>query len=139
MKTKSPFQVWFKREYNRWRRSQGSEEDFLAFCALFGSEPVTVISWIQGEAVPKDAEVLCIAGVLGTEVYQLLGLAKPDMELLQIFNSFGHLRGELRGRLAHALWDVEQRLNAEQFTANSAKGREMIDIIFSEHGVISYE
>jgi len=136
MKKKSPFQVWLKREYNQWCKSQESEEDFLVFCSLFGYEPVTVIGWINGETIPQGAEVLCIAGVLGAEVYQVLGLPEPDPELLKIFNSLSNLTGELRSKLAHVLWEVGEVLKERMILASSEEGKELLRSILGKWGII---
>jgi transcriptional regulator with XRE-family HTH domain len=128
------FSDWFNREYKRWSRSQPGEEDFLAFCELLGYLPAIVLSWLQGDSVPQGAELLSIAGVFGTKVYSLLGQPEPDPELIKIYNSFAHLTGEHRSRLALALWEVEQRLDKEQIPINSPQARSVIEDVFSKWG-----
>ncbi len=74
----SNFPKWFKREYKKWCRSQPGEEDFLAFCDLLGHPPYKILSWLHGESVPQGPEVLSIAGLFGTEIYDTLDLPKPE-------------------------------------------------------------
>ena len=131
----SKFPDWFNRAYKRWSRSQPGEEDFLAFCDLLGYSPASVLSWLQGISIPQDAEILSIAGVLGTKVYEILGQAAPDPELVKIYNSFSHLKGEFRGKLAQALYEVEQRLSEKKISVASTEAKAIIDMVFMKHGL----
>jgi transcriptional regulator with XRE-family HTH domain len=126
----SKFPDWFKRAYKQWSRSQPGEEDFLAFCDLLGYSPAIVLNWLQGDSMPQGAEILSIAGVLGTKVYEILGQAAPDPELVKIYNSFSHLKGEFRGKLAQALYEVEQRLSEKKISVASTEAKAIIDMVF---------
>jgi hypothetical protein len=124
----SKFPDWFKRAYKQWSRSQPGEEDFLAFCDLLGYSPAIVLNWLQGDSIPQGAELLSIAGLFGTKVYSLLGQSEPDPELLKIYNSFSHLTGEYRGKLAQAIWEAQLEMHKKSVTANSEEAK----IILSE-------
>lgn len=129
------FSDWFQKEYKHWCQSQPGEEDFLAFCDLLGYSPAIVLRWLHGGSVPQDAEILSIAGIFGTMVYALLGQPEPDPELLKIYNSFSHLTGEFRGKLAQALYEVEQRLSEEKISVASTEAKAIIDMVFMKHGL----
>jgi transcriptional regulator with XRE-family HTH domain len=131
----SKFPNWFTRAYKQWSRSQPGEEDFLAFCDLLGYSPAIVLNWLQGDSMPQGAEILSIAGVLGTKVYEILGQAAPDPELVKIYNSFSHLKGEFRGKLAQALYEVEQRLSEKKISVASTEAKAIIDMVFMKHGL----
>ena len=131
----SKFPDWFKRAYKQWSQSQPGEEDFLAFCDLLGYSPAIVLNWLQGDSMPQGAEILSIAGVLGTKVYEILGQAAPDPELVKIYNSFSHLKGEFRGKLAQALYEVEQRLSEKKISVASSEAKAIIDMVFMKHGL----
>ena len=115
----SKFPNWFKRAYKQWSRSQPGEEDFLAFCDLLGYSPTIVLGWLQGDFIPQGAELLSIAGLFGTKVYSLLGQPEPNSELLKIYNSFSHLSGESRSKLALALWEAQIEMQQSQITSSS--------------------
>ena len=129
----SKFSDWFKREYKRWCKSQPGEEDFLAFCILMGYSPAIVLSWLQGDSIPQGAELLSIAGAFGTKVYSLLDQPEPDPELLKIFHSFAHLTGEYRGKLAQALYEIEQQLSKEKILVESTEAKAIIEAVFIKH------
>jgi len=130
----SKFPDWFNKAYKRWSRSQPGEEDFLAFCDLLGYSPATILSWLQGILVPQDAEILSIAGVLGTKVYEILGQPAPDPELLKIYNSFSHLTGEFRGKLAQALWEAQTEMHQKSVIANSEEAKIILSETFRKWG-----
>src|SRR3990172_10558716 len=130
----SKFPAWFNKAYKRWSRSQPGEEDFLAFCDLLGYSPATILSWLQGILVPQDAEILSIAGVLGTKVYEILGQPAPDPELLKIYNSFSHLTGEFRGKLAQALWEAQTEMHQKSVIANSEEAKIILSETFRKWG-----
>ena len=129
----SKFPNWFKRAYKQWSQSQPGEEDFLAFCELLGYAPAIVLNWLQGDSIPQGAELLSIAGLFGTKVYSLLGQLEPDPELVKIYNSFSHLSGESRSRLALALYEVELRLKAEKLSIKSNQAKEIFEEIFAKY------
>ena len=131
----SNFPAWFNRAYKRWSRSQAGEEDFIAFCELLGYPPAIVLGWLQGDSIPQGAELLSIAGLFGTKVYSLLGQPEPDPELLKIFNSFSHLKGEFRGKLAQALWEAQMVMCQEGVTANSEEAKLVLTESFTKWGV----
>lgn len=130
----SKFPDWFNRAYKRWSRSQPGEEDFLAFCDLLGYSPATILSWLQGNSIPQDAEVLSISGMLGIKVYEVLGQLEPDPGLMEIFNSFSHLKGENRIRLA--LYEAELIRKQQQVLINSHEFEIIIDATFKKWGVL---
>lgn len=129
----SKFPDWFKRAYKQWSQSQPGEEDFLAFCELLGYAPAIVLNWLQGDSIPQGAELLSIAGLFGTKVYSLLGQLEPDPELVKIYNSFSHLSGESRSKLALALYEVELRLKAEKLSIKSNQAKEIFEEIFAKY------
>ncbi|MHB8088784.1 MAG: hypothetical protein ACYDH2_11125 [Anaerolineaceae bacterium] len=130
----SKFPDWFTREYKKWGRSQPGEEDFLAFCELLGYPPAIVLGWLQGDMVPKGAELLSIAGVFGMKVYSLLGQPEPDQELLKIYISFSHLTGEYRSKLAHALWEALMEMSQKGLTVRSEEAKPILSQVFKKWG-----
>jgi len=130
----SKFPNWFTRAYKQWSRSQPGEEDFLAFCELLGYSPAIVLNWLQGDSIPQGAELLSIAGLFGTEVYSLLGQPEPDPELVKIYNSFSHLRGESRSKLALALWEAQIEMQQSKIASNSDAAKIILTEVLDRWG-----
>lgn len=131
----SKFPAWFNRAYKRWSRSQPGEEDFLAFCDLLGYSPSKVLAWLHGESVPEGPEVLSIAGTLGSNVYEVLDLQKPDPELLKIFHSFSHLTGDYRSKLTYALWEAQTEINNKGVAFDSEEAKIILANVFLKWGL----
>lgn len=130
----SEFFAWFTTEYQEWVRPQPGEEDFLAFGDLLGYQPAIVLNWLHGDLALQSAEILSISGLFGTKVYALLGQPEPDPELLKIYNSFSHLTGEYRSKLAHALWESQMELCNIRVTANSEEVKPILAKAFKKWG-----
>ena len=131
----SNFPTWFNRAYKRWSRSQAGEEDFIAFCDLLGYPPSKVLGWLHGEFLPEEPEVLSIAGIFGTDIYEVLDLPKPEPQLLKIYKSFAHLTGENRGKIAHALWEAQIEMSEKGVTATSEEAKSILSEAFKKWGI----
>jgi hypothetical protein len=131
----SNFPAWFNRAYKRWSRSQAGEEDFVAFCDLLGYPPSKVLGWLHGEFLPEEPEVLSIAGIFGTDVYEVLDLPKPEPQLLEIYKSFAHLTGENRGKIAHALWDAQIEMSKKGVKDTSEEAMSILSEAFKKWGI----
>jgi hypothetical protein len=131
----SNFPSWFNRAYKRWSRSQEGEEDFIAFCDLLGYPPSKVLGWLHGEFLPEEPEVLNIAGIFGTDIYEVLDLPKPEPQLLKIYKSFAHLTGENRGKIAHALWEAQIEMSEKGVTATSEEAKSILSEAFKKWGI----
>ena len=131
----SNFPAWFTRAYKRWSRSQAGEEDFIAFCDLLGYPPSKVLGWLHGEFLPEEPEVLNIAGIFGTDIYEVLDLPKPEPQLLKIYKSFAHLTGENRGKIAHALWEAQIEMSEKGVTATSEEAKSILSEAFKKWGI----
>jgi len=131
----SNFPAWFNRAYKRWSRSQEGEEDFIAFCDLLGYPPSKVLGWLHGEFLPEEPEVLSIAGIFGTDIYEVLDLPKPEPQLLKIYKSFAHLTGENRGKIAHALWEAQIEMSKKGVTATSEEAKSILSEAFKKWGI----
>jgi hypothetical protein len=129
------FYKWFQEKYYQWVRSQPGEENFRDFCDLLGYPPPQVSRWLEGKITPQGAEVLSIASLLGTEIYDVLEVPKPDPELLEIFDSFPHLAGDFRGKLAEAILEAETELERRQLTIKSPEGQALFIEAFQKWGL----
>jgi hypothetical protein len=130
----SQFSDWFNIEYKHWCQSQPGEEDFLGFCDLLGYPPAIVVNWLQGDSIPQGAELLSVASLFGTKVYVLLEQPEPDTELLKIYDSFNHISGESRSRLAHALWEAQAEMIQKGVLTNSEEAKTIFRKSFTKWG-----
>jgi hypothetical protein len=130
----SNFPRWFNREYKKWVQEQPGEENFLAFCSLLGYTPETVMSWLNGETIPQDGEVLSIAGMFGDKVYKVLDLPELDKDLLKAYEAFAHLSGELRSKAARALCEAYEEMKQKQIPFESDEAKAILSNAFEKWG-----
>ena len=129
------FTTWFNNAYKKWSRANPGGEDFLAFCNRLGIPPGKVLSWLEGESAPEGAESLNIAGLLGPEVYALLGQSEPDPALVEIFQYFGHLSADERCRLALALWEAQSTIHQRELPIESEKAKRFLRQAMKRRGL----
>jgi len=94
-----------------------------------------VLGWLHGEFLPEEPEVLNIAGIFGTDIYEVLDLPKPEPQLLKIYKSFAHLTGENRGKIAHALWEAQIEMSEKGVTATSEEAKSILSEAFKKWGI----
>ena len=99
----------------------------MAFCNLLGCSPATVLSWLQGNALPSGRRGIGHRRCVGrTKVYEVLRQPEPDSELMKIYNSFAHLTGEYRGKLAQALWEAQTRMQPKGITVSTEEAKPIL-------------
>ena len=129
------FSSWFNNAYKKWSLANPGGEDFLAFCDRLGIPPGKVLSWLEGKSAPQGAESLNIAGLLGPEVYALLGQSEPDPALVEIYRSFGHLSAGERSRLALALWEAQSTIHQKGLPIESEEAKRILRQAMKRHGL----
>lgn len=127
------FSTWFNNAYKKWSRANPGGEDFLAFCDRLGIPPAKVLSWLEGKSAPTGAESLNIAGLLGPEVYALLGQSEPDPALVEIYRSFGHLNADERCRLSLAMWEAQSTIRQRRLPIESDRAKRILRQAMKRH------
>jgi hypothetical protein len=126
---------WFNRKYTQWVRSQpGKKEDFLRFCELLGYPPARVLDWMEGSTIPQGSEVLCLAGLFGMEVYPLLSIPEPDIEILENFQAIDSLSGKHRAQLAQAIFESYTEIEHRGIAVNSEQAKKILAAVFQKWG-----
>lgn len=69
---------WLLGKMLDWQREQGERKTVEEFADYLGVKRGTVNQWLNGARKPKGAYVRLIADKFGPEIYDLLGLARPD-------------------------------------------------------------
>ena len=129
------FTKWFKRKHTQWVRSQpGKKDDFLGFCEFLGYPPAKVLDWMNGSNIPQDTEVLCLAGLFGMEIYQLLCIPEPDPKILENFQAFGNLSGKHRAQIAQAIFESQTEIEQRGIAFNSEDAKKIFADVFQKWG-----
>lgn len=66
------------------------------FAKYLGVSQPTVSSWLNGKRRPTGKNIDTIADLLGPEIYDLLGLQRPDPGLIYITRNWHHLSEDFK-------------------------------------------
>ena len=77
-KTTLEFRQWLELKFLEWQRNQGGRKTVLQFADYLGVSQQTVSSWWNSPKIPQGDNIRKLADKLGLEVYDVLGLERPD-------------------------------------------------------------
>ena len=90
------FAAFLLRQMQLWEGTQGRRATLEAFATHLGvSQPLLSI-WLKGETKPSREKIELLAAKLGTEVYEVLGLPKPDPDLTRLNQIWPHIPEAMR-------------------------------------------
>lgn len=87
------FAAWLHNRYLSWVRALGRRGSITEFAAVVVKHDRDIVNqWMRGRHAPKDPAVIRkIAAALGQEVYDALGVARPDPLQDAIIANWGQL------------------------------------------------
>ncbi|MGI6730456.1 MAG: helix-turn-helix domain-containing protein [Anaerovoracaceae bacterium] len=85
MNSKSEFASWLELQFINWMRERGEVTTQREFAEYLGLDQVQLSHYInERRKKPDKASLEKIAAKLGPEIYDVLGLARPDPQLKQL-------------------------------------------------------
>jgi transcriptional regulator with XRE-family HTH domain len=96
---KMEFKQWLEMKYLNWQHDNGSRKTVLEFAEYLGSTQQTVSGWMNGTRKPQGENIELLAHKLGIEVYDVLGLPRPDRDLFYLQSIWDSLSTEERRRI----------------------------------------
>jgi len=91
--------TWLEAKYVEWRNKQPRGQDGVShFAAHLGISRNTLTNWLNRGQTPEKAQVERLAQ-LGIEIYDLLGVPRPDPALQQVIEAWGKLSNEARAEI----------------------------------------
>ena len=86
------FKQFLELKFLEWQSQQGGRKTVAQFAKFLGVGQSTVSMWWNNdERVPEGENLRKIAEKLGIEVYDVLGLPRPDADLLYLQSIWGEL------------------------------------------------
>src|SRR5512133_2787248 len=99
---------WLNQKFLEWEKSQGHKQSYYAFARYLEVSQSGLGQWMIGSASPSGDDLLNIANKLGPEIYDSLGLPRPNAEVQRLTVSFANLPPDIRQRLASAITESDQ-------------------------------
>ena len=90
------FADFLLRQMQRWETAQGKRTTIQGFAHhLEISQPLMSI-WLKGNTRPSDEKIELLAAKLGNEVYDALGMTRPDPDLQRLNQIWEHIPENVR-------------------------------------------
>ncbi len=87
---------WLKLKFAERQAAQGQPMTRRAFADYLGLDPTYLHKFMQGKNHPGRANVIKIAARLGPEIYDLLGLERPEPDLEYVLAQWEALSASAR-------------------------------------------
>jgi transcriptional regulator with XRE-family HTH domain len=87
---KSTFSKWLETTYLDWQRKRGGRVLQNEFAEWLGISKQLLSQYLNGRSAPTEERIDQLAEKLGPEVYDVLGLRRPDgklNELLRVYDA----------------------------------------------------
>lgn len=120
MAPRHPFSILLERKFLEWQIELGERKSQSEFAKLIGVSRASLTMWMNGTHLPDMESAKKIAKVLGPEIFEVLGMPKPNPYLQRINQLFERLSPEHQQRLAE---DAERYETANHNTVKSSGKR----------------
>jgi len=88
------FSKFLELKFLEWQQKEGGRKTVSEFAEHVGFSPSAVSLWWNGTRKPTRENIRKLAEVLGPEVYDALGLERPDPLLTYVAKSWDELKPE---------------------------------------------
>lgn len=82
---------WLIDKFLEWQAQSGEIKSQREFADYLGVGNTSLSNWISGYRLPTGENIARLASKLGPEIYDQLGLARPDPDLQAIVQNWEHL------------------------------------------------
>lgn len=125
---------WLNQKFSEWEKTQGGRQSYYAFARYLEVSQSGLSQWMMGSAVPGGDDLLSLAKKLGPEVYDILGLPRPNVEVQRMTVSFANLPADIRQNLSNAVAEADNSLRQERLRPDSTEARKLVIDILAKWG-----
>ena len=103
------FPQYLEMQFLKWQQREGGRKTVAEFAKYLGVPQTTVSTWWNAKSTPSDETIIRrLADRLGLEVYDALGLDRPDEDLLWLMNNWDLLPKHVRTSMKSLREQAEQ-------------------------------
>lgn len=125
---------WLNQKFVEWEKAEGRRQSYYAFARFLGVSQSGLGQWMAGSGSPSGGDLLVIADKLGPEIYDLLGLPRPNAEVQRVTVSFASLPADMRERLTNAISEADQTLREQRLRPDTREARTLVIAILEKWG-----
>jgi hypothetical protein len=93
------FPSWLFNKYLDWLKTQGEVKTKSDFAKWLGVSRPIVSLWMSGERKPTGKSIQKLSEKLGGEVYDMVGLPRPDPDLKLVANYWEELSPPIKKKI----------------------------------------
>lgn len=75
------FSDYLEQKFIEWQMKEGKRKTIEDFAAYIGVSQPTISMWLANRRIPATENVKLLADIFGFEIYDILGLERPDPDL----------------------------------------------------------
>jgi hypothetical protein len=94
MESSPKFSSWLEQQYVQWQQQHGKRTKLIQFAKHLGISAPLLSHYMKGIRKPAGSTVHKLAQRLGPEIYDVLGLQRPDAQLVFISRNWSMLTEE---------------------------------------------
>lgn len=121
--SRHPFSILLERKFLEWQIEIGERKSQAEFARLLGVSRSAVTMWMNGTHLPDIESAKKLATFLGPEIFDLLGLPRPDPHLQKINQIWEHIPPDKQQKLAQDAERYEAEAMKNDRSKDSSKQR----------------
>ncbi|MBI5964898.1 MAG: helix-turn-helix transcriptional regulator [Chloroflexi bacterium] len=90
------FSIFLERKFLEWQIEIGHRKSQAEFAKLIGVSRAAITMWLNGDHLPDRENAGKLAAYLGPEIYDMLGMPRPDPDLERLNKIWQHLPDKMR-------------------------------------------
>jgi hypothetical protein len=126
---------WLEQKFHEWESKQERKQSYYSFAHYLGVGHANLALWMDGSVMPQGEDLQMLADKLGPEIYDAVGIPRPNAQLQRLVAAFPGLPAGLRDRLIGAVWDTDQYLRANHLPPDSVDAKKAAVEIFTRWGI----
>jgi transcriptional regulator with XRE-family HTH domain len=115
---RNQFSMFLETKFLEWQIKQGKRTTLKEFSEHLGVSRAAISLWLNGDRAPDQQNIQKLAEMLGYDVYDALGLPRPNPYLQKISHVFESLSPEHQKKLA----EMAEKYEADNNAVNAKKG-----------------
>lgn len=113
------FPEFLERKFVEWQEREGRRKTIADFATYLGVSQSVISMWMNGSRKPNQPSIELLADNFGLEIYDVLGIPRPDSDLHYIKQNWDLLSPETR----RALREQAEKYKAQNETKRASTKR----------------
>ena len=103
MPDQTPIAKWFNSKFVEWQNQEGERKTIIEFADYLGVNRSLLSYWMNGSRIPSEDNLIKIAFILGFEIYDILGIQRPNMLYLYMLRNWEKVPESIQRHLADTI------------------------------------